>query len=80
MALIRERWSPQVALLPIGDVTTMGPDGAALACQILGVRAVVPTHYDMPLFTGTPEALEAELTLRNLPTTVLRARPGVPLG
>lgn len=80
MALIRERWSPQVALLPIGDVTTMGPDGAALACQLLGVRAVVPMHYDMPLFTGTPEALEAELTRRGLPTAVWRARPGVPLG
>jgi L-ascorbate metabolism protein UlaG (beta-lactamase superfamily) len=79
MALIRERWAPQVALLPIGDVTTMGPSGAALACKLLGCEAVVPMHYDLPSFTGRPEAFEAELRRRGLGTRVWRARPGVPL-
>lgn len=79
MALIRERWAPRIALLPIGDVTTMGPSGAALACGLLGCEAVVPMHYDLPVFTGRPEMLEAELRRRGLGTRVWRARPGVPL-
>ncbi len=80
MALIKQRWAPQIAMLPIGDVTTMGPDGAALACELLGLRAVIPMHYDLPTFTGTPEALEAELGKRRIQATVWRAKPGIALG
>lgn len=80
MALIRRRWSPQVGILPVGDITTMGPEGAALACELLGLQAVIPMHYDLPGFTGTVDAFARELSARNIPTTVLRAQRGVPLG
>ncbi len=60
MALIGRRYRPEVAILPIGDHFTMGPDDAAEACRMLGVARVVPCHYGtFPLLTGTPEAFRA---------------------
>ncbi len=59
MQLIREMYDPRVALLPIGDHYTMGPEGAAKAVQLLGVKDVVPMHYGtFPLLTGRPEELQ----------------------
>jgi L-ascorbate metabolism protein UlaG (beta-lactamase superfamily) len=58
MQLIGDLYSPDVALLPIGDRLTMGPFEAAHAARLLGVEHVVPMHYStevMPFFTGTPE-------------------------
>jgi L-ascorbate metabolism protein UlaG (beta-lactamase superfamily) len=45
MKLIRERYAPEIAFLPIGDHYTMGPEDAALAAEWLGVRQVVPMHW-----------------------------------
>jgi len=61
MALIGRLYSPEVAILPIGDHFTMGPFEAAEACRLLGVRKVVCTHFKtFPIFTGTPEALREQ--------------------
>ena len=58
MALIKRFHAPEIAFLPIGDHYTMGPRGAALAAELLGVRQVVPMHYGtFPLLTGTPDVL-----------------------
>ncbi|MGI6361379.1 MAG: metal-dependent hydrolase [Bacillota bacterium] len=35
-----------VALLPIGDFYTMGPDDAKVAAAWLGAKTVIPMHYD----------------------------------
>ncbi len=60
MALIGRRYLPEVAILPIGDHFTMGPDDAAEACRMLGVKRAIPCHYGtFPLLTGTPEAFRA---------------------
>jgi L-ascorbate metabolism protein UlaG (beta-lactamase superfamily) len=59
MRLIAEMHKPDIAFLPIGDHYTMGPDAAARACRLLGVRQVVPMHYGtFPILTGTPERLK----------------------
>jgi L-ascorbate metabolism protein UlaG (beta-lactamase superfamily) len=59
MRLIRELYAPEIAFLPIGDHYTMGPEAAALAVDMLGVRQVVPMHYGtFPALTGTPDALK----------------------
>jgi L-ascorbate metabolism protein UlaG (beta-lactamase superfamily) len=79
MALIRERYAPQLGLLPIGDVTTMGPSGAALACRLLDLDVVVPMHFDLPTFSGTPAALESELRERRIRTQMVALRPGATL-
>jgi L-ascorbate metabolism protein UlaG (beta-lactamase superfamily) len=58
MELIQELYEPVLAFLPIGDLFTMGPKQAALACGMLRPQRVVPMHYGtFPALTGTPEQL-----------------------
>jgi L-ascorbate metabolism protein UlaG (beta-lactamase superfamily) len=58
MALIRRLYAPDVAVLPIGDHYTMGPEEAALAAELVGAPRVVPSHYaTFPLLSGTVETL-----------------------
>lgn len=46
LALVGRRYRPDVALVCIGDnAFAMGPDGAALAVELLGCRHAVPIHY-----------------------------------
>jgi L-ascorbate metabolism protein UlaG (beta-lactamase superfamily) len=43
---------------PIGDLFTMGPQEAALACRLLKSPQVIPMHYGtFPPLTGRPEHL-----------------------
>jgi L-ascorbate metabolism protein UlaG (beta-lactamase superfamily) len=61
MQLIGRIYSPDVAVLPIGGHFTMDPREAAVACELLGVKRVVPCHYGtFPLLTGTPEELRQQ--------------------
>jgi L-ascorbate metabolism protein UlaG (beta-lactamase superfamily) len=58
MSLIRRLYAPDVAVLPIGDHFTMGPEEAGVALELLGAARCVPCHYGtFGLLTGTPEAL-----------------------
>ena len=58
MQLIARLYEPTVAVLPIGDHYTMGPEEAALALELLGNPRCVPCHWGtFPVFTGTPEEL-----------------------
>ncbi len=45
MKLIGERDPLDVALLPIGDNFTMGPEDAVIATELLNPRVVIPVHY-----------------------------------
>jgi L-ascorbate metabolism protein UlaG (beta-lactamase superfamily) len=74
MRLIRERYAPEVAFLPIGDRFTMGPEDAAIAAEWLGVKAVVPIHYaTFPELTGTPDELRKHCRPRGIDVIELRA-------
>jgi L-ascorbate metabolism protein UlaG (beta-lactamase superfamily) len=46
MALIGRRHPIDLALLPIGDNYTMGPDDAVEAAKLLNAKVVVPIHYN----------------------------------
>jgi L-ascorbate metabolism protein UlaG (beta-lactamase superfamily) len=75
MRLIGELYRPTIAFLPIGDVYTMGPEQAAKACELLGVKQVVPMHYGtFPALSGTPAKLR-ELVEPN-GVHVLDLKPG----
>ncbi|GCE10897.1 metal-dependent hydrolase [Tengunoibacter tsumagoiensis] len=78
MALIRELYAPDIALLPIGDHYTMGTRGAALATKLLGVKRVIPMHYaTFPLFIGTPQGLREDLQAFNVgEVEVIALTPG----
>jgi L-ascorbate metabolism protein UlaG (beta-lactamase superfamily) len=75
MRLIGDIYKPEIAFLPIGDRFTMGPDTAARACEMLGVRQVVPMHWGtFPMLTGTPAALRPLVEPRGI--QVLELKPG----
>jgi L-ascorbate metabolism protein UlaG (beta-lactamase superfamily) len=60
MQLIARLYRPDVAVLPIGDHFTMGPEEAAVALELLGNPRCVPCHWGtFPVFSGTPERLAA---------------------
>jgi L-ascorbate metabolism protein UlaG (beta-lactamase superfamily) len=68
MQLIEKLYRPELAFLPIGDLYTMGPHQAALACRLLNARKVIPMHFGtFPALTGTPEELTS--LLRGFPNT-----------
>jgi L-ascorbate metabolism protein UlaG (beta-lactamase superfamily) len=82
MALIRELYRPDLAMLPIGGHFTMGPTEAALAVELLGVADVVPMHYGtFPVLAGTPDQLRTAIAARGTTgVTVHAPEPGGTLG
>jgi L-ascorbate metabolism protein UlaG (beta-lactamase superfamily) len=77
MSLIGRIYSPDLAVLPIGDHYTMGPREAAVALELLGVTRCVPCHYGtFGLLTGTPDELRE---LAPAGVEVLVPEPGEPL-
>jgi L-ascorbate metabolism protein UlaG (beta-lactamase superfamily) len=79
MALIRELYQPQLAMLPIGDLFTMSPREAAAACKLLRPEKVIPMHFGtFPPLTGRPEELSKLIS--DLPgTNVWALEPGKPV-
>jgi L-ascorbate metabolism protein UlaG (beta-lactamase superfamily) len=72
MALIGERYNPEVAVLPIGGHYTMGPEAAGRAANMVGVAAVIPVHYaTFPILAGTPAQLRDATS-----ATVIELEPG----
>jgi len=78
---VRELYAPEIAILPIGDLFTMGPREAAWAAEKLGARWLVPMHYGtFPALTGTPDAWRAECAKRGVTATVVAPEPGEAVG
>jgi L-ascorbate metabolism protein UlaG (beta-lactamase superfamily) len=86
MTVIGELYKPEVALLPIGDLFTMGPREeawaakpreAAWAAKAVQAKYVVPMHHStFPALTGTPEMLRDELKKLDASCEVVALRPG----
>ncbi len=77
MRLYGELFKPDLAVLPIGDHFTMDPRQAAYACEMLGVKWVIPSHYGtFPMLTGTPAMLREELKKRGCECEVIEMKPG----
>jgi L-ascorbate metabolism protein UlaG (beta-lactamase superfamily) len=77
MAVIRQLFRPDLALLPIGGHYTMDPTGAALAVELLGVDHVLPIHWGtFPALAGTPAQLREAVAARGLKATVHEWEPG----
>ncbi|HLB35345.1 MAG TPA: metal-dependent hydrolase [Gemmatimonadales bacterium] len=64
MALLGEIYRPDVALIPIGDRYTMGPELGSRAAELIKPRIAIPIHYGtfpqlVPDATGfTPRGVE----------------------
>ncbi|HLJ59163.1 MAG TPA: metal-dependent hydrolase [bacterium] len=65
-----------VALLPIGDNFTMGPEDAAKAAKFLGARTVIPQHYNTwPIIAQDPQQFK-RLVESSTESTVAVLKPG----
>jgi L-ascorbate metabolism protein UlaG (beta-lactamase superfamily) len=59
MAIIRDLYAPDIAMIPIGDHYTMSPREAAYACNLLKAKTVIPMHFGtFPALTGKPSDLQ----------------------
>lgn len=62
MEFIRKLYAPDAVFLPIGNVFTMGPREAAMACELLKPKHIVGMHYGtFPILSGTPAELKKYL-------------------
>ena len=77
MQIIGDLYRPDVAVLPVGDLYTMGPREAAYAARLLRARWIVPCHYGtFPALTGTADALRDELAKAGVTAEVVTPKPG----
>ena len=76
MRIIHELYAPELCLLPIGDLFTMGPREAAYACTLLRPKKVLGMHYGtFPPLTGRP--VELRRLISELPEVeVVELKPG----
>jgi L-ascorbate metabolism protein UlaG (beta-lactamase superfamily) len=77
MALIRDLYAPQVAVMPVGGKYNMGYREAAYATALIHPRLVLPIHFD----TSPNQRLDftrllEEVRRRSPHVTVGRWRPG----
>ena len=73
MRLIGERSTVDMALLPIGDNFTMGPEDAVSAAQFVNAKCVVPIHYNtFPLIEQDPEAFAANLKAEGIDCNIMQ--------
>ncbi len=62
MKLIGEAGGVDLAVLPIGDNFTMGPDDAVRAAQFVQAKRVLPIHYNtFPVIEQDPQAFARKL-------------------
>lgn len=79
MKFIGDLYKPSLALIPIGDLFTMGPREAALACRLLKPATIIGMHYGtFPVLTGTPSELKRFLPAP-MKKRVLELTPGSPV-
>src|SRR5579863_1160142 len=59
MQIIRELYAPEIAMLPVGDLYTMGSREAAYACKLLKPKTLIPLNFGtFPVLTGRPSELQ----------------------
>ena len=76
MHIIHELYAPELVILPIGDLFTMGPREAAYACTLLKPTTVIPMHFDtFPVLSGTPAELARKVSEMGI--EVIDPKPGM---
>jgi len=78
MKIVHDLYKPNLVILPIGDFYTMGAEQGAYALDLLKPQFAIGGHWGtwngMP--PGTPEALEKELAHYQIPTQLIKLKPG----
>lgn len=77
MKLIGKLHKPDIAILPIGDLYTMGPREAAIACDLIKPKTIIGMHYGtFAALTGTPQMLRRHLHTK-MKKRLVELAPGV---
>ena len=76
LKLYGELYEPHVIAVPIGDHYTMGPEEAALCCEMLNADIAIPIHYGtFPVLKGSPDEFK-KFTEEFCDTEVWIPKPG----
>ncbi len=75
--IIGDFYKPDIAILPIGGVFTMGPKEAAYACSLIQPQVVIPEHYGtFPVLEQTTERFKQEMERTAPDVEVVEVFPG----
>lgn len=75
--IIGDYYKPDMAILPIGGVFTIGPKEAAFACKLIGPRYVIPEHYGtFPVLVQSADEFIKEVKHYAPKTKALVIKPG----
>ncbi len=75
--VIGEIYKPEIALLPIGDRYTMGPEDAAIAVNWISPEKVIPMHYNtFPVIEQDPTVFKTIVEEENPSIEVIILEPG----
>ena len=73
MKLIGELYKPKIALLPIGDLYTMGIPGALKAVELIRPEIVIPMHYNtFPAIKQNPEEFKDKAEKMGVKVVILK--------
>jgi len=76
--IIGDFYKPDIAILPIGGVFTMGPDEAAFACKLINPKVAIPEHYGtFPVLVQETDGFKQEVRKQAPQVKVLDVKPGV---
>lgn len=76
--IIGDYYQPDIAILPIGGVFTMGPEEAAHACALIKPEVVIPEHFaTFPVLEQSAEGFKQAVARRTPSVKVLELKPGV---
>ena len=78
--VIGDFYEPDLAILPIGGVFTMGPKEAAYACKLIRPKYAIPEHYGtFPVLVQTTEDFVRWVEQYAPDTKVFELTPGEPI-
>ena len=76
--IVGDFYKPDIAILPIGGVFTMGPDEAAFACKLINPKIAIPEHYGtFPVLEQTSDGFKKQVRKQAPQVRVLDVKPGV---
>ncbi len=74
---IGKLYKPDLVLIPIGSLFTMGPEEAAFAINILKPKYAIPMHFGtFPPLTGTPQEFLERVKNYDVKTEIIILNPG----
>lgn len=77
-SIIGDFYKPDIAILPIGGVFTMGPDEAAFACKLIRAKIAIPEHYaTFPVLIQNTDSFKKQVRKQAPQVKVLDVKPGV---